>query len=222
MGASSTLHRAQSDVSRLPGCAKGPAPEWSTGRPQVSVRTTTPEAGRGAAPGVNLFTELAAQVHRSGLMRRRYGYYWSKIAVLFLALVGAVWAFVWIGDTWWQLFTAVVLAVLFAQAAFLGHDAAHRQIFVSGRVRVTTRCNLGRRCRPRGSSRLSSVGSSAFGRSSQFAEARRFQSQRLHVRISFGSHSGGADGNRTRAVCLGSRSSAIELQPRAPGGAWQA
>ncbi len=26
---------------------------------------------------------------------------------------------------------------------------------------------------------------------------------------------GGADGNRTRAVCLGSRSSAIELQPRA-------
>lgn len=33
---------------------------------------------------------------------------------------------------------------------------------------------------------------------------------------------GGADGNRTRAVCLGSRSSAIELQPRAPGGAWQA
>lgn len=97
------------------------------------IRTTTPKAGRGAAPGVNLFTELAAQVHRSGLMRRRYGYYWSKIAVLFLALVGAVWAFVWIGDTWWQLFTAVVLAVLFAQAAFLGHDAAHRQIFVSGR-----------------------------------------------------------------------------------------
>ena len=137
---------------------------------------------------MNLFTELAAQVHRSGLMRRRYGYYWSKIAVLFLALVGAVWAFVWIGDTWWQLFTAVVLAVLFAQAAFLGHDAAHRQIFVSGRVRVTTRCNRGRRCRPRGSSRFSSVGSLAFGRFSQFAEARRFQSQRLHVRISFGSH----------------------------------
>jgi len=42
-------------------------------------------------------------------------------------------AFVWIGDTWWQLISAVVFGVLFTQVAFLGHDAAHRQIFVSGR-----------------------------------------------------------------------------------------
>ena len=39
------------------------------------ICTTTPKAARGAVPGANLFTELAARVHRSGLMRRRYGYY---------------------------------------------------------------------------------------------------------------------------------------------------
>ena len=41
--------------------------------------------------------------------------------------------FVWIGDSWWQLVSAAVLAVLMTQIAFLGHDAAHRQIFKSGR-----------------------------------------------------------------------------------------
>ena len=41
--------------------------------------------------------------------------------------------FIWIGDSWWQMFTAVVFAFLFTQTAFLGHDAAHRQIFRSGK-----------------------------------------------------------------------------------------
>jgi fatty acid desaturase len=38
-----------------------------------------------------------------------------------------------IGDSWWQLANAGVLAVVMTQIAFLGHDAAHRQIFKSGR-----------------------------------------------------------------------------------------
>ncbi len=79
------------------------------------------------------FTELAALVRASGLLRRRYGYYWAKIVGLPAALGVTLVAFVWIGDTWWQLFTAAVLAVIFTQIAFLGHDSAHRQIFVSGR-----------------------------------------------------------------------------------------
>lgn len=79
------------------------------------------------------FTELAAIVRDSGLMRRRYGYYWSKLlAVPVLLSVGIV-AFILIGDTWWQLFMAAGFAILFTQIAMLGHDAAHRQIFVSGR-----------------------------------------------------------------------------------------
>ena len=41
--------------------------------------------------------------------------------------------FIVIGNTWWQMFTAAGLAILFTQIAMLGHDAAHRQIFRSGR-----------------------------------------------------------------------------------------
>src|SRR5690606_7902574 len=51
-----------------------------------------------------------------------------------LSIVATMVVFVLIGDTWWQLITAVVFGILFAQVAFLGHDAAHRQIFVSGRA----------------------------------------------------------------------------------------
>lgn len=79
------------------------------------------------------FTDLAKMIQASGLMRRRYGYYWAKLIGLPLLVLGVLVAFVLIGDTWWQLITAVVLGVLFTQVAFLGHDAAHRQIFASGK-----------------------------------------------------------------------------------------
>ncbi len=66
-------------------------------------------------------------------MRRRYGYYWTRLAGAVLVLAGWAVGFVWVGNTWWQLVSAVLLSVLLTQIAFLGHDAAHRQIFVSGR-----------------------------------------------------------------------------------------
>jgi len=99
-----------------------------------------PEAAPGrrapARPGREVnsdFTELARLIQASGLMRRRYGYYWAKLIGLPLLVIAVFAAFVAIGDTWWQLVTAVVLGILFTQVAFLGHDAAHRQIFVSGK-----------------------------------------------------------------------------------------
>ncbi|MFE6254810.1 fatty acid desaturase family protein [Agromyces sp. NPDC057865] len=92
-------------------------------------RTRPPRAG-----GANSeFTELARLVRISGLMRRRYGYYWTKLAAIPVVVASAILVFVWIGDTWWQLFTAAAFAMIFTQIAFLGHDAAHRQIFKSGR-----------------------------------------------------------------------------------------
>jgi fatty acid desaturase len=84
-------------------------------------------------PSGSSFTALTRQVHELGLMRRRYGYYWSKLIGAVLVLAAWVVGFVWIGNSWWQLGSAVVLAVLVTQIAFLGHDAAHRQIFRSGR-----------------------------------------------------------------------------------------
>ncbi|WP_207457702.1 fatty acid desaturase family protein [Herbiconiux sp. SYSU D00978] len=83
--------------------------------------------------GTSEFTELARLIRERGLLRRRYGYYWTKLVGVPVVLAGSLTAFVLIGDTWWQLVTAAVLAVVFTQIAFLAHDAAHRQIFVSGK-----------------------------------------------------------------------------------------
>ncbi len=82
---------------------------------------------------VSDFAELSRRVQDAGLMRRRYGYYWTKFALMTLAGLALAGAFVWIGDSWWQMVTALALAVFMTQLAFLGHDAAHRQIFVSGK-----------------------------------------------------------------------------------------
>jgi fatty acid desaturase len=71
---------------------------------------------------------LSRRVKDADLMSRRPGYYARKIT-LTAALLAAGWtAFVLIGESWWQLATAVVLGVAFTQVAFLGHDAGHKQI----------------------------------------------------------------------------------------------
>nr|WP_235481120.1 acyl-CoA desaturase [Agromyces sp. Leaf222] len=89
------------------------------------------------------FTDLAKLVKSAGLMRRRYGYYWTKLSAVPLLIGGTIAVFIWIGDSWWQMFTAAVFAFLFTQTAFLGHDAAHRQIFRSGRWNDWTSLILG-------------------------------------------------------------------------------
>ena len=86
------------------------------------------------ANAVSTYTALADQIRSAGLLRRRYGYYWTKLIALPFVVFVTLGVFFWIGDTWWQLFTAAVIGILFGQLAFLGHDAAHRQIFVSGRA----------------------------------------------------------------------------------------
>lgn len=82
---------------------------------------------------VNDFTELAKNVRNAGLMERQAGWYIRRMIRLGLGFAVTAAAFVLIGQSWWQLAVAVVFAVLGGQAAFLAHDAAHRQIFASGR-----------------------------------------------------------------------------------------
>lgn len=99
------------------------------------VRSTTPAGANRASGGRRRseFAVLAKTIREQGLLRRRYGYYWAKLIGLPVVLAAGLGAFVWIGDSWWQLFTAAFLAIVFTQIAFLGHDSAHRQIFVSGK-----------------------------------------------------------------------------------------
>ncbi|WP_409179649.1 fatty acid desaturase family protein [Amycolatopsis sp. VS8301801F10] len=72
---------------------------------------------------------LLAEIREAGLLRRRHGYYAAVITANLAVLAGAWVAFAFLGDTWWQLLIAALLAVVFAQLAFVGHDAGHKQIF---------------------------------------------------------------------------------------------
>ena len=77
------------------------------------------------------FTELVREVREARLLERRHGYYWTQIGVHVAAFV-AIWiAFFWIGNSWLQVVLAAALGVLVTQFGFLGHDAAHRQLFSS-------------------------------------------------------------------------------------------
>jgi fatty acid desaturase len=80
------------------------------------------------------YTDLLQRVKDSGLLRRRYGYYWTKMSLTVVALAGLGVGVAFLGNSWFQLLLAGLVAVVFGQFAFLGHDAAHRQIFRTGRA----------------------------------------------------------------------------------------
>ncbi|WP_328395770.1 fatty acid desaturase family protein [Nocardia sp. NBC_00416] len=80
------------------------------------------------------YSVLLRRVRDAGLLDRRLSYYAWKGGAVVAALIAGWTAFALIGDSWWQLAVAAFLAAIFAQLAFLGHDAGHRQIFGSRRA----------------------------------------------------------------------------------------
>ena len=114
-----------------PGSEPRPPTVWNA-VDAVTAPTTTDEL-RPRDRQISEFTALTRTVQEAGLMRRRYGYYWTRFAVLTLALAALVAVFVILGPSWWQLLVAAGFSLVLGQVMFLGHDAAHRQIFRSGR-----------------------------------------------------------------------------------------
>src|SRR5688500_2001470 len=97
-------------------------------------------------PAGSQYAQLSRRIKQAGLLERRRGFYIARIAALGTLFVGAWAVFVIVGESWWQLCTAAVLAVIFTQLGFLGHDAGHRQIFRSRRANDLTgllHANLG-------------------------------------------------------------------------------
>jgi fatty acid desaturase len=85
-----------------------------------------PEPARAA--GDESLSSLLHEVREAGLLRPRHGYYVVKVATN-LVMLGAVWAaFVVLGDSWWQLVVAALLAFCYTQTGFIGHDIGHRQM----------------------------------------------------------------------------------------------
>lgn len=83
------------------------------------------------------YATLMKRVRDAGLLKRKTGFYVSIFATLVLALAGSVAGMALLRDSWFQLLIAAALGVIFTQFAFLAHEAAHRQIFASGRLNDT-------------------------------------------------------------------------------------
>jgi fatty acid desaturase len=68
-----------------------------------------------------------------GLLDRRPGYYWTKIALTIFALFAGWALFVIVGNSWAALAVAPLLGVMFTHLGFIGHDAGHNQVFCTRR-----------------------------------------------------------------------------------------
>ena len=64
-----------------------------------------------------------------GLLDRRAGYYRVKITLTILAFFAGWALFVMAGNSWTTLAIAPLVAIMFTQLAFIGHDAGHNQVF---------------------------------------------------------------------------------------------
>lgn len=82
---------------------------------------------------VEAFLELSQRVNDAGLMRRRYGFYWVMILSWTLSAGALLVGVAVLGESWFQLVLAALLGVVMAQLGFLGHEAAHQEIFASRR-----------------------------------------------------------------------------------------
>ncbi|KOG74618.1 delta fatty acid desaturase [Streptomyces antibioticus] len=99
--------------------------------PQTAVAATVPAARprpSGAGAGSD-FARLSRRITEAGLMRRRPGYYTTRLGLVIALTAGGWGAFAALGDTWWQMATAAFLALMFGQIALAAHDLAHRQVF---------------------------------------------------------------------------------------------
>ncbi|MFD5782143.1 fatty acid desaturase family protein [Streptomyces sp. NPDC126933] len=75
------------------------------------------------------FACLAKKITAAGLMRRRPGYYLLRMSLVAGLYAGGWAAFAAVGDSWWTLAVAALLAVVFGQVALVAHDVGHRQVF---------------------------------------------------------------------------------------------
>jgi fatty acid desaturase len=80
------------------------------------------------------FAGLCRQIRDAQLLERRRGNYAARILITLALFAAGWWAFVAVGDSWYQTIVAVVMGILFTQVAFLGHDGGHQQVFRSKRA----------------------------------------------------------------------------------------
>ena len=99
--------------------------------------TTITETRRGSD-----FAVLCREVRAARLLERRRGNYAVRVALTLAALAGSWWAFVVVGNSWYQTIVALLMGLVFTQVAFIGHDAGHQQVARTRRVKDPHVCRL--------------------------------------------------------------------------------
>ncbi|GAA4184392.1 acyl-CoA desaturase [Gryllotalpicola kribbensis] len=95
-----------------------------------AIRTTTRRDD--AFDATASYTAVSRAVKADGLLRRARLFYALLALGLLVATAGDVVGMVLLGHSWFQLILAGVLGLILTQFAFLAHEAAHKQILVSG------------------------------------------------------------------------------------------
>ena len=79
------------------------------------------------------FIALTEQVRAAGYMERDIKWYVLRMIRQGIGYLAVLALFLTLGQTWWQMVTAVLFAFMCTQTAFISHDAAHRQVFASAK-----------------------------------------------------------------------------------------
>jgi len=107
---------------------------WPDGPPIgriTAITSTTPasrDTQRTPVDPARIFIALAKEVRDAGLLKRATWFYVLVDVGLVIALGAALTAMFVAGHGWIQVLIAAVIGIIFAQIAFTGHEAAHRQI----------------------------------------------------------------------------------------------
>jgi fatty acid desaturase len=80
------------------------------------------------------YAALLETVSDAGLLKRRIPFYALLFSGLVLALGGLCAGFFLLGSSWLQLLVAAALGIVLTQFAFMAHEAAHRQVLVTGKA----------------------------------------------------------------------------------------
>lgn len=83
-------------------------------------------------PLTRAYTQVSQVVRDAGLLRRARRFYALVGLAIAVGFAGCITGMILLGDSWFQLLIAAALGILFTQAAFLAHEAAHRQILTTG------------------------------------------------------------------------------------------
>ncbi|WP_141217228.1 acyl-CoA desaturase [Rhodococcus sp. 14-2470-1b] len=80
------------------------------------------------SPLSGTYEELTRLVDDFGLLSTRPRYFAFKIVFNMLTLAACYLAILLLGNSWWSILIAVVLALAFVQSGFIAHDTGHKQI----------------------------------------------------------------------------------------------